>query len=175
MSVFEISITTGDTPELKSASLNIKKQLEDYGIKVNIKTYESGQLSQIIRNRDYEILLFGQVVNSESDLYSFWHSSQKTDPGLNIALYSNEKVDALLSGAQQNMDKNERTEIYKNIANEFTKNTKAIFLYSPNYIYITRSNIKNTQTSNIINTADRFSAIYTWYAKENYVWKIFTK
>lgn len=175
VSVFEISITTGDTPELKSASLNIKKQLENYGIKVDIKTYESGQLSQIIRNRDYEILLFGQVVNSESDLYSFWHSSQKTDPGLNIALYSNEKVDALLSGAQKNTNKDERTEIYKNIANEFTKNTKAIFLYSPKYIYITRSNIKNTQTSNIINTADRFSAIYTWYAKENYVWKIFTK
>ena len=70
--------------------------LQKIGIKVEVNNYEMGALNNLIRTRKYEGLFFGQIVNHESDLYAFWHSSQRTDPGLNIALYSNPKVDVLL-------------------------------------------------------------------------------
>jgi peptide/nickel transport system substrate-binding protein len=63
-------------------------------------------LNQIIRNRDYEALFFGQIINHESDLYSFWHSSQRTDPGLNIAMYNNKKVDNMLEEIQKVLNTN---------------------------------------------------------------------
>ncbi len=47
-------------------------------MKVDIKTYEIGNLSQaVISPRKYDVLLFGQIINHESDLFAFWHSSQE--------------------------------------------------------------------------------------------------
>jgi peptide/nickel transport system substrate-binding protein len=169
------SITTGDTPELQKASQDIKAQLAQVGIEVTIKTYETGPLNQIIRDRDYETLFFGQVLNHESDLFSFWHSSQKNDPGLNITLYTNPKSDALLTSAQKQSNQNDRINLYKNFLSEFNKNLPAIFIYSPKYIYVTQPSFKNISNENITNPSDRFNSIYKWYAKEDKVWKIFTK
>lgn len=50
------SITTGDAPELVAAVNEIKRQLEDFGIIVVLRVYETGQLNQIIREREYEAL-----------------------------------------------------------------------------------------------------------------------
>jgi peptide/nickel transport system substrate-binding protein len=102
------SITTGDTPELKDAALLIKEQLEKLGAQIEIKVYEPGPLNGLIRGREYEALFFGQIINHESDLFSFWHSSQKTDPGLNIAMYANKNIDSILEFAQKTLDRTSR-------------------------------------------------------------------
>jgi hypothetical protein len=53
-------------------------------------------VSSAIRPRNYEALFFGMVVGRDQDLFPFWDSSQKQDPGLNIAMYTNKNVDQLL-------------------------------------------------------------------------------
>src|SRR3989344_2751422 len=89
-----------NSPELVKTAELIQRDLAAVGIKVNIKTFEVGNLNQnIIRPRNYDSLLFGQIINHESDLFAFWHSSQRKDPGLNIALYTNAKVDKILEDA----------------------------------------------------------------------------
>jgi peptide/nickel transport system substrate-binding protein len=170
------SLITGDTAELKIVTNIIKQQLEKIGIEVdNNKIYETGQLNQLIRSRDYEALFFGQVINNESDLYSFWHSSQRQDPGLNIALYNNKKVDNILESVQKTFTKEERDIKYQNLLDEFKLNIPAIFIYSPEYLYITSSSTKNLSFTDITIPADRFNLIHTWSARTNNVWKIFTK
>ena len=42
-------------------------------------------LEEKIRTRDYEALYYGIQVSRESQVYAFWHSSQREHPGLNIA------------------------------------------------------------------------------------------
>ena len=57
---------------------------------------------------NYDSLLFGEIVNRESDLYAFWHSSQRKDPGLNVAMYTNAKVDKILEDASITNDEQQR-------------------------------------------------------------------
>ena len=170
------SLTTGDTPELKQTTLLLQEQLKKIGAEVDIsKVYETGQLNQLIRARNYEALFFGQVVNHESDLYSFWHGSQRTDPGLNIAMYNNKKVDTILESIQKTLNIEDRITKYQDLAKEFNNNIPAILIYSPKYLYITAPELNNISLENITIPSDRFSSIYTWSANTDKVWKIFTK
>ncbi len=169
------SITTGDTPELKDAALLIKEQLEKLGAQIEIKVYEPGPLNQLIRARDYEALFFGQIINHESDLFSFWHSSQKTDPGLNIAMYGNKNVDDILLFAQKTLDPISRMNKYGDLITEFNKDIPALLVYSPKYLYATGDKLENLKLNILTNPSDRFLSIYDWYAETDHVWKIFTK
>jgi peptide/nickel transport system substrate-binding protein len=170
------SMSTGDTPELKLATELIKSQLAQIGVDVDIqKVYETGQLNQIIRARDYEALFFGQVINHESDLYSYWHSSQRTDPGLNIAMYNNKKVDAILESIQKTQNIEDRLTKYESLEKEFDSNIPALLIYSPKYLYITSPQLYNLSLDNVTTPSDRFSSVYTWSANTDKVWKIFTK
>jgi peptide/nickel transport system substrate-binding protein len=170
------SLTTGDTPELKKINLLIKEQLFKVGIEVNIeKVYEAGKLNQLIRARDYEALLFGQLINYESDLYSYWHSSQREDPGLNIAMYNNKKVDVILETIQKTLSIENRNNQYENLKKEFENNISSILIYSPKYLYITKYKSNNFSSLNITIPSDRFTSIYNWYTDMDKVWKIFIK
>ena len=158
---------------MRSAEL-IKEDLASIGISVNIKTFEIGNLNQsVIRPRKYDALFFGQIINNESDLFAFWHSSQRKDPGLNVAMYTNAKVDKILEEAFITIDEEERIKKYIQFEDEIRKDMPAIFLYSPNFIYVVSKNLKGLEMNHIISPADRFSNIYSWYTKTDNVWKIF--
>lgn len=169
------SITTGDTPELKETAEKIKEEMLPLGINIDIKIYETGQLNQIIRSRKYEALLFGQIINHESDLFAFWHSSQRSDPGLNIAMYSNKTIDIILESVQKVLEKVDRTNKYAQFTTQFTQDLPAVMIYSPSYIYIMSPNIHIENEGTIKAPYERFSAIYSWYKNTNKVWKVFQK
>ncbi len=169
------SITTGDTPELKETAEKIKEGMLALGINVDIKIYETGQLNQIIRSRKYEALLFGQIINHESDLFAFWHSSQRSDPGLNIAMYSNKTIDIILESVQKVLEKADRTKKYAQFTTQFTQDLPAVMIYSPSYIYVMSSNIHIENEGTIRVPSERFSSIYSWYTNVNRVWTVFNK
>ena len=108
------SLATGETEELKHTAELLKEMWSTIGAGVEIKVFKSGDLNQnIIRPRKYDALFFGEIIGRESDPFAFWHSSQRNDPGLNIALYANIATDKLLEEGRVKSDKEERTEIYK--------------------------------------------------------------
>jgi len=172
----EFSISTGNAEELTKTAEIIKQDLSKIGMKVNIKTFEIGNLNQsVIRPRDYDTLLFGQIINHESDLSAFWHSSQRKDPGLNVALYANAKVDKILEDASITINTQARIKKYAQFEDEIKKDMPAVFLYSPNFIYVISKNLKGFSMNHLISPADRFSNIYSWYTETENVWRIFTK
>jgi len=170
------SISTGNASELMAAAERIREDLALLGIAVEVKSYEAGNLTQgVIRPRQYDALLFGQIVNRASDLYAFWHSSQRKDPGLNIALYTSAKVDKILETAHGIADPEERAKKYLDFENEIKKDRPAIFLYSPKFIYATRADLLGLKMSRIVSPEERFAGTYLWYLNTDNVWKIFTK
>jgi peptide/nickel transport system substrate-binding protein len=95
------ALSTADTPELNATADAVATAWRQAGIKVNVQVYSLSELnSTVIRPRSYDAVLFGEVVGRELDLYAFWHSSQRNDPGLNLSLYANAKADTLLSQAR---------------------------------------------------------------------------
>ena len=172
----EFSISTGNVPELAKSAELIKQDLGDIGMKVDIKTFEIGNLNQgVIRPRQYDALLFGEIINQESDLFAFWHSSQRHDPGLNVAMYTNVKVDKILEDAFVTIDEQARIKKYAQFEEEIKKDIPAVFLYNPDFIYVKSKNLEKFSVDYINSPSNRFLNIYLWYIKTEKVWKIFTK
>lgn len=169
------SISTGDAPELASVAESIKQDLTALGVEVDIKTYEIGSLNQnIIRPRKYDALLFGEVVSHESDLFAFWHSSQRNDPGLNVALYTNAKVDKTLEDLLTTKEKADRIALYKKFQTDIASDARVIFLYAPEFIYVTDPDLHNFSLERITTPQERFLGIEHWYTDTEKVWKVFT-
>lgn len=171
---FSFSISTSNTPELKKVAEIVKEEWEKLGAVVEIKIFETGDLNQnVIRPRKYDALLFGEIIGKDLDLFAFWHSSKRKDPGLNIALYTNPKVDKLLEDMTKIEDKKEKFEKYNQFENEVMKELPAVFLYSPDFIYAIPEKIKGNSIDRIVTPADRFLNINEWYIDTERIWKIF--
>ncbi len=175
-STLAFSISTGNAPELTQTAEFIRQDLAAVGINVEVRTFETGNLNQsVIRPRKYDALLFGEIINHESDLFAFWHSSQRKDPGLNVAMYANAKVDKILEDAFITVDEAARIKKYAQFEDEIRKDMPAVFLYSPNFIYVTRENLRGFTMNHINAPSDRFAGVYQWYTDTENVWKIFAR
>ncbi len=170
------SLATGDTPELKRSAELIKGDLEKIGASVDLKVFEVGALTQtVIRPRKYDALFFGQIVNHASDLFAFWHSSKRIDPGLNIALYTSAKADKLLESAFAENDEAKRVSEYAQFEQEVKKDMPAVFIYSPDFVYAVSPQLSGLDISNLSIPSERFNEVYNWYVRTDRVWKVFSK
>jgi ABC-type transport system substrate-binding protein len=146
------------------------------GADVNVEIYETGDLNQnIIRPRKYESLFFGEVIGRELDLYPFWHSSQRNDPGLNIAVYVNSTVDKILEETRSITDPAVRDAKYASLKEEIGNDMPVVFTYSPDFLYILPKKIQNVSLTKLTIPSERFLNVSGWYIETNKVWKIFTR
>lgn len=172
--VLQFSLATAKIQELNDVANTVAEQLSKIGISVEVKTFDSTTLNQnIIRPRNYEAILFGQIINNESELFAFWHSSQKNDPGLNISLYENKQVDRYLETNIATQDTATRSKNYKKIEDEILSDIPAIFLYTPHFVYLTKEKTHINSLPFIINSSERFQNIQSWFIESDHVWKIF--
>ncbi len=170
------SLSTSNIPELKKTAEELRDAWAKIGAKVDIEIFDPADLNQkIIRPRKYSALLFGNIIDRDLDLYPFWHSSQRNDPGLNLALYANLKVDKLLDTARGSTDDSIRLDAYNSIETEINKDIPAIFLYSPDYIYLTSGRAKNIKIVSINHPAERFANVNEWYTDTENIWKFLVK
>ncbi len=171
-----VTISTLNSPDLEKAAEIIKEDLEKLGAKIDVKEFDFGSLEQnIIRPRKFEALLYGTVIGRDMDFFAFWHSSQRNDPGLNIAMYANSKVDKLLEDARKTLDTNLRIQKYLSFQDEIRKDVPAVFLYSPEFIYVVPNKIKGLDVGEITLPFERFSDISHWFIETNNLWKIFNR
>lgn len=170
------TLSTSDNPDLKAVAEMLKASWQELGAQVDISIYEPGDLNQnVIRPRRYEALLFGEVVGRDADVYPFWHSSERNDPGLNIALYVSSDVDELLEDIRIESNKGKKEELYKLFNENIAEDVPAVFLYSPSLIYVVPENLKGVSLSKLSTTQDRFADVRNWYVETSSVWNIFTK
>ena len=172
----EFSLSTSNLPDLVQTAQLLKENWEQLGARVNVKVYEIGDLEEnVIRPRKYDCLLFGEIMGRDPDPFAFWHSSQRNDPGLNIALYANKTADKLMEEARSLGDTSQKEEKYRRLQEEIIKDNAAIFLYSPNFIYLLPDQLKGVNAASIITPPERFSDVYNWYLRTERVWKIFSR
>ncbi len=170
------SLSTANVPELVDAAKHIEEDWAAAGIQTDVKIFEPSDLNQtVIRPRKYEALLFGMVTGTDPDLYAFWHSSQRNDPGLNVSMYTNARADKLLESMRQTADKAELSAQYRKFADETAIDSPAVFLWSPNFIYAIPAKVKGVSLRQITNPSDRFLDIETWYVDTDRIWEIFNR
>ncbi len=168
------TISTGDAPELRQAASELASAWQELGAKISVLVFDTSDLNQnVIRPRNFDALLFGEVVGRDRDLYPFWHSSQRTDPGLNIALYANSRADKFLENARSASDPKVIEESYQNFVKELEADAPAVFLYTPSFLYVVPKKIKAVDFDSLTVAQDRFLGIRDWFIETDKVWKIF--
>lgn len=173
-STLSLSLSTANIPELAEAARHIEEDWKALGAEVDVKVFESSDLNQtVIRPRKYDALLFGIVTGKNPDLYAFWHSSQRNDPGLNIALYTNADADAILARMRKSTDAHQMEHDYAEFALEVAMDTPAAFLWSPDFIYAVPEGLQGVELGQITTPSDRFQGVEGWYLAKERVWQIF--
>jgi peptide/nickel transport system substrate-binding protein len=169
-----ITLRTSNSPLFASLVEAVAKQWQTIGVEVTIEQFEqTGLVQSVIRTRDFQALLFGLDMNRTQDLYPFWHSSQRNDPGLNIAEYTNLTVDGLLEKARTEQDNVVREEYLAEASQIIADEMPAIFLFQPTLTYLVRSNITVGPMNALGRPADRFTTIADWHTESESLWPIF--
>ena len=164
----EFNLLFPSSPLLFRVGNILKESWAKIGVKVNLVSKPIDRLKEEnIFPRDYQALLIGETTSFHPDLFGFWHSSQKFDPGLNIALFDNGEVDKLLEEIRSSGDKKKREEDYFAFQKIFLSENPAVFLFSPDYIWLLPSSLKGLgYLEKIDYSFERFIGARRWYMKE---------
>lgn len=170
--ILALVITTADTPEYKEAGEFVARMWRAVGAQTSVRLASSLELTKdILKTRDYQILLYGEIVGSDPDPYPFWHSSQTSYPGLNLALFADRNADKILEEARGKAEPEKRVELYKKFQEILFKEKPAIFLYAPTYELAANKNIRGISLNQISNPPERFADLKNWYVKMKRKWK----
>ena len=162
----EITLTTVDVADNMDVAKKIKEYWQAIGVKVNLEVVPKKTIEQeIIIPRNYQALLFGEILGADPDPFPFWHSSKRQSPGVNLTNFANKRADALLEKGRTTTDMAERNKIYQEFQDILIDELPAIFLYSPTYTYPVNKKIKGITQTSITTPADRFNDIADWYIK----------
>ncbi|MFA6466612.1 MAG: peptide ABC transporter substrate-binding protein [Patescibacteria group bacterium] len=162
-----IKISTIDQAEnVKIASI-IQENWQSIGIKTELDIVSKDKIKKDrIDGRDYQVLIFGQVINTNSGPYPFWHSSQNTNPGLNLSVLANKDIDSYLDTIRNAPNEATALEPLQKFQEKLLDLNFAIFLYNPTYTYPIADKLKGLEDLKFINLpADRFNNITSWYIK----------
>ena len=166
-----LTLTTVNKQPLEEIADIVKANLEKIGFQITIEKKSIVDLeNHAIKPRNYEVLLFGEVLGAIPDPFPFWHSSQKKDPGLNITEYHNPQADKLLEEARTTLDNKKAEESLEKFQNILLNDMPAVFLVKPDIIYALSKRIKGFDATEIVNPSKRFAGIENWYIKTRRVW-----
>lgn len=168
----ELTLTTTDWPEYVQTAEVIQRQWQTIGVATKIEHLGAGTIQQtIVRPREYEILLFGEILSPEPDPYPFWHSSQVKSPGLNFSLLKNKDIDKLLEDARQTANAEERFKKYHEFQAKILDLKPAIILYRPYYLFATDEHVHGITVNQAGLPADRFNESEQWHVRTRRVWR----
>jgi len=169
--ILTLSLVTSDMVEYTHAAKLIASMWQEIGVQTEINLVPAKDISrEVLRGRNYDVLLYGMIVGVDPDQYAFWHSSQITFPGLNLSQYVNREVDGYLKQARESADLEVQIELYQKFQDQLLLDVPAIFLYMPTYTYAVGDLVKGFRVERISHPADRFNSIETWYIKTKHVW-----
>ncbi len=167
------TLSTVNSPDLVAVAELVSGMWRDMGAEVELKVYEAADLTQsVIRPRRHEALLFGMELGHELDLYAFWHSSQRNDPGLNISQYADIESDTILETLRTTLDPEERDKLLRSFTDRITNDHTGIFLFAPDLLYLSHNDVHNVRLHPLANPSERFHTIHEWYMQTDRVWPI---
>ncbi len=168
----EFNLVVPDISFLTKTAEIIREDWLKIGVKLNLAVKSSVEINEeIIRTRGYEMIIFGNVFGVNPDIFSFWHSSERFYPGLNLAMYHDKTVDGLIEAAREEIDEERKQRYLSNLQTAIIGDAPAIFLFSPNYFYVSKNLLKGFEEKYVPFSSDRFENIEKWYVKTTRIFK----
>ncbi|MBI3983772.1 peptide ABC transporter substrate-binding protein [Candidatus Microgenomates bacterium] len=140
----------------------LQQQWSKLGITVDLKLEPLDSLQQdYIRERQFDLLLLDVALGHDSDVYAYWHSSQKDSPGLNFAGYQSAAVDEALEAGRTRLDDDIRAAKYQVFLKAWQKDLPGLVLFQPYYFYAERG-LSGLGVRQVGDVTERFANAYQW-------------
>ncbi len=150
----------------------LKQQWKELGAEVTIQSYSSADIITVINQRDYDAILYGEIINSV-DLRAYWHSTQR-DIGFNLSNYTNIQVDNLINEIRQSVNPGlsftQYTDKLQELNNLIIKDNPAVFLYANSLYYYPAKQVAGVTENKILNEFERFNNINNWFIKTELIY-----
>lgn len=143
--------------------------LRDLGYDVTVTSFESSQdfITNVIRNRAYDILIYNVELGVDPDLLAYYHSSQATTSGLNLSNLKNTYIDDLILASRTTLDSTVRSTKYESFLQYWLDETPAIALYQSTFPYFYNKNARIFSESNILAyPTDRYTDVIYWASEK---------
>ena len=161
----KIRMATTNAGYFPALAENLKYQIENLGIDVEVSLYSPGQefLLNVIRPRNYDILIYEIELGADPDLFAYYHSSQANESGLNLSNYSNGIASDLLLAARSTIDPKLRAAKYESFLEHWVEDAPAMGIYQVNLSYFVGKNIRTfSEDDRLVTPVDRFVDVSFW-------------
>ena len=167
------TLTVPDIDFLVATAKLLQASWYAIGANVTVATDTPDHIAQNqVVNRNYDGILYGNVLGPNSDLSAFWNSTGRFSPGKNLALYANTTDDNLMATILTTLDDATRTAMFAKLQNDIVAANPAVFLYSPDELYVTAGDVRGIDTDvSLSGPSDRFRQIPQWYLNTTRVLK----
>lgn len=161
--------TNGDVPANTAVAEQVKAQLQEVGIAV-----ELAPVARAVLLRDYlgphafhMVLASWEAMGADPDVLDYWHTQQEKAGRLNFTGWSNPLSDSALETALLTMGKESRATEYVTFQDAFAEDVPGVILYSPLYSYATRAPADGVAlpSTDMLSPAYRFDTISDWYLR----------
>ena len=175
--LLEITVVTVKDPIYEKVLEQLAGQWRELGVKVNTEIKDPTSPTQdfvqtTLQPRAYDVLVSKLVIGADPDVYAYWHSSQATADGRNVANYRDGIADEALASARTRVEADLRNEKYKLFAEQWLKDAPAIGLYQSVMQYVYRPSVQPEITmTSLPSEADRYSNVRYWSAQQVSVYK----
>src|SRR2546425_4113300 len=160
------TITTSDEPARTTAAASIQRDLNAVGMKGYVRTMPFGELvDSAARQRSFDALLVEIAVSGDPDPYSFFHSTEVSDPGHNFSGYSTLPIDRNLEAARRTFDESARRELYAPVFQAISKEVPVVFLYFSDYLYAQSQLVQGQRIAPLTDPRERFWNVEDWYVR----------
>jgi peptide/nickel transport system substrate-binding protein len=160
------TLTTNLDPVHVALAEEIAAQWKAVGIDVAVEKKGSTVIVRdILGQRAFDALVFEQAAAPDPDPYAYWHSSQATFSGYNLASLKNDRVDQLLTQARTATQNLRREELYHQFQELFAQELPSLPIYSSTAVYVQRALLKESRPGLITQPGDRFWQVSQWYVR----------
>lgn len=157
-----VSVNSGSLPALAE---NLEFQLKNLGLKPTLSIHEPNQefIKNVLRPRDYDLLIYELDLGSTIDLFPYFHSSQISESGLNLANYNNPFVDDIILATRANPSAKFRNLKYSTLLTYLLDDVPVIPIAQSNLTYLFNQNTRNFSEDNqLSDPLDRFNDVIRW-------------
>ena len=132
---------------------NIKNQLLNQGIRVNLIKASDTQYQNYLTNKNYDMILCSINLSTTPDLTTFFGAN-------NLANYNNEEVTNLMNEVKNSKDDAKLKELYKRLGEIYKTEMPYLSLYNNKYTVAYNTNLAGTVEPNWFN---QFYNIQDWH------------
>lgn len=172
-----LSVVTTKNDEYQKALETLLGQWRQLGISIDERVIDASDPTQnfvqaTLQPRAYDVLIYQLMIGRDPDVFAFWHSSQAVARGLNLANYTNDLADDILTSARSTRGAALRNTKHLAFARQWLDDAPAIGLYQSTVNSVVTKSVRGLDGNDIIVSPDeRFNSILYWTVGDRTIYK----